>query len=389
MQKDNKKIINQFAKLQDESISQEEMDNLSEWANKHYTNKALLDKMQDPDAYKKWLKELEIINKESAWMHINKVVKPQEKRKIYLTLLPYAATVLLALLLSSLVYYTVFYKHTIEQIAVESETIPTRKAELKLSNGNIVLLGSDVGRIKENDGSFINKDSLVVSYIADNNTIEKQTLINEINVLRGNEYQLQLSDGTKVWINSMSSVKFPVQFTGSTREVEINGEVYFEVKHNASKPFIVHTPEYDITVLGTAFNVSCYNDDATLHTTLLEGKVRIKHNNESKETIELVPDQQYVYDKTYHKGKLKNVYASDYVSWVNGYVQFEDETLGQIFRELERWYDIEVHFENEQLKSECYTGLLPRYEKVDIILNMMERVSNVNFEINDKKIIIK
>ncbi len=208
-------------------------------------------------------------------------------------------------------------------------------------------------------------------------------------VKRGQEYQLILADGTKVWINSMSSIKFPVQFTSRSREVTITGEVYFEVEPDAKRPFIVHTPVHDVQVLGTTFNISCYQDDVTAQTTLVEGSVKVSKTIGSLEELKMKPNQQYIFDKTALKSELRNVDASIYTAWTSGYFQFEEETLEEVFKKLTRWYNIDVFFVDNQQRFEYFTGRLPRFEKVDVILKMIEKVSNVKFEVDEHSIIIK
>lgn len=390
MQKIDKEIISLFTKLQDGNISPKEKKNLSEWANKHHAYKALFDKMHKPDTYSEWKKEVESINTSSAWMKFKNATKKQKGKKVYLKLLRYAAAIAIALSVGVTVYYFISDQQANQTIIAESKTVkPSSKAQLKLSDGKIIQLGNDKGRIKESDGTLINKDSSLISYLSNKIDDNNQPLINEISVGRGEEYQIQLADGTNVWLNSMSSIKFPVRFSNTTREVEISGEVYFEVAKNKLKPFIVHTPVHDVNVLGTAFNISCYEGDATTQTTLLEGKVSINNITGGFDKVELQPGMQYLYNKKNQTREVKKVQASDYVAWVTGYFQFEEKTLEQIFKQLQRWYDIEVHFKNEQHRQEYFTGRLPRYEKVDFVLNMMEKVSDVDFEINDKTIIIK
>lgn len=265
----------------------------------------------------------------------------------------------------------------------------TKTAELQLSNGQVVRLGTDELVLQESDGTTINTASDEVSY-ADNQLTETEVLYNTIRVDKGEEFTITLADGTKVWVNSMSELKFPVQFKGNIRKVELlYGEVCFDVAHNAQQPFIVKTPVHDIQVLGTTFNVSCYNNDGTVLTTLAEGKVKIDNVVGQLEAVEISPNQQYIYNKEGLTASVKEVNAQAYLAWTKGRFQFEDENLESIFKKLERWYDVDVYFTNPSSRSEYFNGHLPRFENIDVILNMIEEVSEVRIELKDNALIIK
>ncbi|MBI9063647.1 MAG: FecR domain-containing protein [Marinilabiliaceae bacterium] len=385
-----KQIINYLVKLQNNSITEEEKKVLVEWSGQHVYYKELLQKVQKADAFQQWKQEIDTVKTQKAWVNIEKAIRKKRGRQIRLTLMRYAAAAVVALLIGTATYFMVYQVQPDSQLVAQTQIKPgTRSAELVLSNGQIVTLGKGDATLKENDGTLINTDSLRIAYQMVSDLASEKSLMNEIRVKRGQEYLLQLADGTIVRINSMSSIKFPVQFSGSTREVEITGEVHFDVEPDAARPFIVHTPMHDVRVLGTVFNISCYEDDETVHTTLVDGKVRVSNITGGIEGVEMIPNQQYIFNKQTMKSELKEVDASVYAAWTTGYFQFEEEALEQVFKKLQRWYNIDVFYVNEQQRTEYFTGRLPRFEQVEVILGMIEKVSDVKFEVDGNTIVIK
>lgn len=335
------------------------------------------------------VKDARTINTKGAWINTEKRIKPQQKTNTRLWL-SIASSVAAVLIIFFSVYMMSDFNESSNTLADKMVHIEpgSKRAELVLSDGSIVKLGEGAEQLKEQDGTLINTDSSTVSYQYANGKLA-DNLYNEVRVRHGEEFQLQLADGTKVWINSMSSIKFPVHFTAETREVEISGEVYFEVKHDVHKPFIVHTPVHDVRVLGTSFNVSCYSDDEYVHTTLVEGSVEINNVIGGSKSTVLTPDKQYTFNKTSLVSEVKTVDTDNYTAWTMGYFQFEEQALGDIFAKLQRWYKIDVFFTNNTAKQELFTGRLPRFENIDTLLALIEQVSDVEFETNENAIIVK
>ncbi|MCG8580829.1 MAG: FecR domain-containing protein [Bacteroidales bacterium] len=367
---------------------------------------------EEKKAYNEWLGKKEThklyANKAEYYFSHNKVVneQPADFEKAWLRILPRlvhkpklriprwvgaAASIAVIALVSYTTFLLVKTSHD-QPVVVQNATniqAGSKTAELQLSNGQVVRLGSGDMVLQETDGTTINTASSEVSYA--NNVVDNETVLyNTIRLNKGEEFTLTLADGTRVWINSMSELKFPVQFQGDTRRVElVYGEVSFDVAHNAEKPFILKTPVHDVEVLGTRFNVSCYANDGTVQTTLAEGKVRINNVIGQLESIEIEPDQQYVFDKKDLTASVKDVNAEAYLAWTKGRFQFEDENLESIFKKLERWYNVDVYFVNNQARQEYFNGRLPRFENIDVILDMIEEVSDVEIELKDNAVILK
>jgi len=208
----------------------------------------------------------------------------------------------------------------------------------------------------------------------------------KINVPRQGEFYVELSDGTKVWINSESSLGFKSKFSDKARFVDLEGEAYFEVAKDATKPFIVRTSNMDVRVLGTEFNVKSYQNDDYTYATLNEGKIRIMAGVQKQD---LSPNQQLVFDNATGDMEKREVDASIYSAWVKGTFVFKDERLEDILQTFSRWYDVEVFFLNKGVKDEEFSMSVNRYEDLDVLLRKMEKTGAMTFELNKRALIVK
>lgn len=223
-----------------------------------------------------------------------------------------------------------------------------------------------------------------ISYIpGDSGSILKQEIVyNTIVVPRGGEYKLELADGTLVWLNSDSELRYPVKFAGSQRDVWLKGEGYFEVSKNPEKPFRVVVDDMIVKVLGTSFNINAYKDRGNILTTLVSGKVDIQDMS-GKSLVVMSPNQQV----DFRHGKISSVQEVDitrFVSWIDGKFYFNDMTLENIMSQLQRWYDIEVFFVNEELKSYPFTGVIRRDFTAGQIFEIIEKTTRVKFNVRGK-----
>lgn len=223
-----------------------------------------------------------------------------------------------------------------------------------------------------------------ISYIpGDSDSILKQEIVyNTIVVPRGGEYKLELADGTLVWLNSDSELRYPVKFAGSQRDVWLKGEGYFEVSKNPEKPFRVVVDDMIVKVLGTSFNINAYKDRGNILTTLVSGKVDIQDMS-GKSLVVMSPNQQV----DFRHGKISSVQEVDitrFVSWIDGKFYFNDMTLENIMSQLQRWYDIEVFFVDEELKSYPFTGVIRRDFTAGQIFEIIEKTTRVKFNVRGK-----
>ncbi|RKR85101.1 FecR family protein [Mucilaginibacter gracilis] len=260
------------------------------------------------------------------------------------------------------------------------------KATLTLANGqSISLTEAQKGQIAKQGASIITKttDGQIVynaSSVLQNND---KGDINLIKTPKGGKWDVTLSDGTKVWLNASSSIKYPSAFMGNERKVEITGEAYFEVAHNAAKPFRVIAGGQTVEVLGTHFNINAYNDEEAVKTTLLQGKVKI--TNGGRMAI-LMPGQQAATRFSNNSILVKEADTELAVAWHNGYFQFEQSDIHNVMKQLSRWYDVDVKFDGKVTRDK-FGGSIPRDAPLSQVLRTLEQ-SMVHFKIDGKTVTV-
>ncbi|WP_316823525.1 FecR family protein [Pedobacter gandavensis] len=260
------------------------------------------------------------------------------------------------------------------------------KATLTLSDGSkISLTDANNGVLAKQSGVNISKSKngeLVYSII---DSEVKNPGFNMISTPRGGMYQVYLPDGTKVWLNAASSIKFPTSFAHlSQRKVELEGEAYFEVAKNKKLPFIVSTARQQVQVLGTHFNINSYSDEEELKTTLLEGSVKIFAGN----VMVLKPGQQANVRRSGSGNiTISNANIAQVMAWKNGFFHFEKDNLHSVMRQLSRWYDVEVIYEVDRADDE-FMGDIPRGIKLSEVLKMLS-FEGTQFKIDGNKLIVK
>lgn len=258
------------------------------------------------------------------------------------------------------------------------------KAILTLADGSTITLDdAKNGTLAQQGATKVIKLSGKLSY-NQTDAGDKAVVYNTISTPRGGQYQIELADGSQVWLNAASSLRFPTAFTGNERTIEITGEAYFEVAKDISKPFIVKVEGASVQVLGTHFNVMAYKDEGTLKTTLLEGSVRfVSGNNASL----LKPGQQ---SQLTNEGKISvtnGVDVDEVVAWKNGLFHFANADIATVMRQLSRWYDVDVVYQTGDFNDQ-FIMEMPRSSRLSEVLKVLELTSNVRFYIQGKKIVV-
>lgn len=309
-----------------------------------------------------------------------------------------AAAAILVVLGFGVLYLSKNKKLTAENIlATNDKTLDVLpgvdKAILTLADGSKIVLDNHSNEnIMEKNGLTISKtkDGQLIYKVS--NGVQKGNVIayNTIETAKGNQYQVLLPDGTKVWLNAASSLKYPEVFTGKERRVILTGEAYFEVAKDKTRPFFVKTissPKdnrgQDVEVLGTHFNINSYMDDQSVKTTLLEGSVKVSNDNSSKI---LKPGEQSVISN-YGLGAISilQVDTDDETAWKNGLFRFSSAGLKSILNQLERWYDVKIDYSS--VPDKRYNGMVPRSAKLSEVLKMLEVTGNINFEIEENRVL--
>lgn len=316
---------------------------------------------------------------ESRW----RTVKSHTIRKTvrWITWSKYAAVILLFVSMG-IFWFVNEEKQEVENVAVTKIEHGSMKAQLVLANGRRVDLVPETNlQLEEEGGTRILTLDNMVKYSGMDSLVGQSTEVkyNTLIVPRGGEFSLELADGTRVWLNTESKLRYPVAFTGEERRVEMDGEVYFEVAKNREKPFVVTVNGVDIRVLGTSFNVSAYQEDVV--TTLVTGKVQLKKGDEQ---LVLLPNQQAIWSDD--KFKVKQVDARNYVLWKEGIFYFEDVDLETILDDMARWYNVNIFYVNPTLKKMKFSVEIKCYEDINEILRRIEQTKRVKFEIKDRTI---
>ena len=299
----------------------------------------------------------------------------------------YAAAAVIVLAAGLSFYMSNFYS------AVEEKRVliqpGTQQAQLTLPDGSII----DVDKKEVNvvvDGVQVKYKKGVLSYQPtvttqheEESTEEKPVKSNELVIPRGGENTVILADGTTVHLNAGSKLTYPVRFAGKRRVVALEGEAYFDVVKDETRPFIVQTHLGEVTVLGTAFNINAYTD-ASVYTTLVHGKVQF--SSSSIGTIILSPGEQAVVSANGSEKRMVDL--DEYVGWVDGRYVFNNRPLGEIMQTFERWYDIQVYYETPNLRDITYSGNLKRYGTINSFLDALELTGDLTYKISGRNILI-
>lgn len=333
-----------------------------------------------------WKKDELVADREKMWQVIEQY-RGEGMNRRRIPVWRWVAAVMLPLLLGGTLWMNLREKREmlVAEVVPEIEA-GTPRAVLLMEQGERIDLSLFAGDTILNKGDVrIRLDSSKsVTYERVTGTpakIEYNTII----VPRKGEYQLILADGSKVYLNSESKLRFPTRFEGKERRVYLEGEGYFEVVKDTAKPFIVEAKEVDVRVLGTSFNVSAYVSEQAVRTTLVDGKVRVGDRLTGKGEI-ILPGQQAEWeDGTF---TTKEVDTSIYTAWINGKFYFEGATLEEIASQLERWYDIDFFFTSENVKRFAFAGVINKEYSANKIFSIIEKTTRVRFSVNGRVVTV-
>jgi transmembrane sensor len=351
---------------------------------------------------------------------IHKKMTPARGRELRMWVRRVAAAAAVFMLVWS--GYRLFHPRTAMQFAVHSPHQPNHqqpkgtqdKATLTLGDGTTVVLDDEkngdvarqgVTRVVKLDGGLAYNADKPASPEASNpsganpsgTNPSGETIYNTLSVPRGKQYQVVLQDGTKVFLDAASSIRFPTAFNGKERRVEITGEAWFEVAKNATMPFVVRVRQSEVQVLGTSFNISAYEDEAMLKTTLVEGSVRFVAMSGSSAQAGAVaqeansrmlrPGQQTQLSKDGKIKVLNNVDVAEVLAWKNGLFHFDGQGIQSIMNQLARWYDVEIVYENKR-PVDLFSADIPRGTRLPDLLKALELTRKVKFRTEGRRITV-
>lgn len=334
--------------------------------------------------------ELTDVTIAEATLRIQDRLNIEQVKKVSLWPRIAAAAAIILVAGAGLFYFQSKNKVKTEQVVANLvKDIPSGKqgATLTLANGKkIVLSDSSEGEIASEAGVSISmaQGGQLIYEIKDQAKQDRYA-INTLSTARGETYQVHLPDGSLVWLNAGSTLKYPASFAASKeRNIELTGEAYFEVAKDKTHPFKVKSPGQEIEVLGTHFNMNAYADEASVKTTLLEGSVKVVSGSSS--TV-IEPGQQA--SSKGQKISVDQVNVNTVVDWKNGLFRFKNEALPSILRKVARWYDVEISYQLDAKNMPTFSGAVARTENVSAILKMLEETSDVKFSIDGKTIIVR
>jgi len=357
-------------------ISPEEKVMLDKWLEESSENREIYHRVQGRVNREERQRIIRKLNKRAAWERVDRNTK-KYRHPILRRCMKYAATIVLPLFMVGVGFYLIRDKEEIHPVAEMVKISPgVTKAELVLADGHKDSLVSE-------EGVNIVKDGNGVSYLG--NKEEGDLAYNIMRVPRGGEFKVRLQDGTLVYMNSETELKYPVRFVGKERRVYLSGEAYFEVQRDTTKPFIVVMNGNEVRVLGTEFNVRSYEDEKCQFTTLVAGKVLLTTHDHR--CIELLPNEQGIVDP---QGDIRKeqVDVALYTAWKDGNFVFRKQSLEHIMEIVERWYDLKVTFEDEWCKQVSFSGNVERYDDFSKLAEMLEATGSVKFRIKNNEIYV-
>lgn len=367
------------------TIMPDEQRLLDSWMKEKEEHKQLFDRLRKDTRFAEEYGIFREVDTTRAWETF-RVKNGLRRQRRMTTWIKYAAVIALPLLIAGV--WLLFPRGGERSIPVAQNTKIVKREEspvLEVVGGGKVILEKEkdkmieAGRgvdVQQSSGMLVYSDSVVSEYVD----------TNVLRIPKGGEFKLQLADGTRVYLNSATDLRYPVAFTGPERRVYLKGEAYFEVAKDVEHPFIVVTDDVQVRVYGTSFNVNTLGADG-VRTVLVEGKVGIRGQDLDREYV-LKPNELAFYDRNSRDMKIETVDPDLYTLWRKGIFVFERETLENIMNTLSLWYDMEVFFQSESAKQLHFSGHMKRYEQIEDILHAITDTTGVVFTINDRTVCV-
>lgn len=325
--------------------------------------------------------ELELVGTirvEEKWQELRKKNKRSRSRKmLFFSIAGVAAMLLFAVGIS----FLLFPSSEMEVIPVARKQEP-KKVTLEYADGKTLTL--DVKSLIV-EGKGRTTDSIITGELE--NMAAKEIRLNRLFVPKGCDFSLTLTDGTVIHLNADSRLQYPSEFSGDHRIVYLEGEAFFKVAKDKTKPFIVKTKKLDVEVTGTSFNVMAYPSESSVQTTLVQGGVNIL--TDDGKVCKLLPGEQCVVDKASGEYVVNRVNTDSFTSWMDGQFFFDNESVESLMRKIARWYDVDVVFENEELKSELFYGTIARSDAITEVLDILVLTKTMHYEIKDRTVYIR
>lgn len=365
-------------------LSKEEEVRLRAWRGKSVENEHLYHEVIKRGFVEKKCQEVSRVNIVDGYMNVIRKRKQHVRSRRIKRVISIAAGILLPVIVVLLWVGTEEEQQVSEQVArvIRHGEL---KAELVLADGTKRLLGKEMtDSLFSQQGANIWVQDKGLNYLGDTSVVA-EVHYNTLRIPRGGEYSITLSDGTVVYMNSESELRYPVKFVGNERKVFLSGEAYFDVTSDKDYPFLVELKKSVVKVLGTSFDIRAYEDEDVVMTTLVRGKVAFLSGDKK---VILNPGEQGILDQTGEMEK-RGVDTYLYTAWKEGVFAFQQERLEEIMKIVSRWYNVNVFWENESQKEVTFTGKMRRYDDFSRIVTMLEMTGNTEFEIKGNNIFIR
>lgn len=368
-------------------LTEEERTYLDEWIAVSERRQKWFLRVTNQECIIKKRADVQLVDVERGWGALQKKRATRCGRRLWIRWCRYAAVLMLPLIVCTIVYR--HYNSTGErQQEVYGISAGVSRAFLVMDDGTTIPVEQRNMVFEEKDGTKIDLKEEHITYELTGECSEDSLIYNELVVPRGGEFSLTLSDGTVVFLNADSRLRYPVKFSDANRTVELKGEGYFHVMRNEKVPFVVRASGVDITVLGTEFNVSNYQENSAVQATLITGVVKVTREGHEDSRV-LRPGEQAIFNKKNQEIAVKEVDVSYVVAWKEGRLRFRDRPLGEIMDFIARWYDVEVVYEDEEVRNYLFGCNFNRHETVYPLLELFQSTGTVRFEVVEKKIIVR
>ena len=385
MKKETEYIIQLIVKRLQGGLSPEEETFFAAWKSRSKANEELYERLENEYEEHTEYPLYEHFNARRSWPSVMKDIRKRHSiRRLYRGV---AATAIVLLSVSSYLMFSTGGEKVLPVARVESGNHFSfgKRASLILPGGDTLLIAPGVVDTLDEQLPFVSNNGETLIYHTPRTA--DSLVYNTLKIPRGGAYSLQLSDGTKVMLNSDSRLKFPVRFKENSREVYLlSGEAYFQVERDESRPFLVHTSRGCVKVLGTEFNVRDYPEEYRVVTTLVNGSVQF--TGKDKKKVVLKPGFQVIADSLTGVSDVREVNLREYVGWRSGLYVFSHLTLEELMRVVERNYDVTVFFANEECKQLVFSGDLQKYETVEHFLRFIETGGDVRFVVKERTITV-
>ena len=378
----------------EDNLSVAEEEELRVWLDESPKHRETFQRIRDKKILFAKLEYRQRQEKETDWKVICRKTGIGSSRRLWYIRVARYAAVFFGLCLGVWLYFRAQVSQpqesTLAAISMDTICPGYKQAYIELKSGERIALGNTGNKQEKRiEGMVLKEEKDGVMILPGDSLADKAVAVEKswIVVPRGGEYQLILPDGTKVWLNSASKLKYPVAFTGGQRKVFLEGEAYFKVAKNEKQPFVVKTENMDVRVLGTEFNLKAYADEKWVQATLVRGEVAVFTGMDKSVRNTLKPEQQAEWD--IEKGKLdvKTVELDLYIAWKNGQFVFRGQRLTEIMTVLERWYDFEVCYQADWIKEVEFAGKLNRSASIEPILDVIRSTHKINVNTRGKTIV--